>query len=182
MNAEQTVKTQREVQVLRIPSGEQIQLPADTPVVITQALGGSYTILVPSQAGLFRLNAEDADALGFEAPELKNAPAPAGGQATDQAVWDALKTCYDPEIPVNIVDLGLIYHCEVTPGEGGSQVSVKMTLTAPGCGMGPVLAREAEGKILAIPGVSGTSVELVWDPPWSPERISPEGRQRLGME
>ncbi len=182
MNAEQTVTTKREVQVLRIPSGEQIQLPPDTPVVITQALGGSYTILVPSQAGLFRLNAEDADALGFEATAVKTAIAPADAQGTEQAVWEALKSCYDPEIPVNIVDLGLIYHCEVAPGEGGSQVSVKMTLTAPGCGMGPVLAQEAEGKIMGIPGVAKAGVELVWDPPWSPDRISAEGRQRLGME
>ncbi|HEY2343992.1 MAG TPA: putative Fe-S cluster assembly protein SufT [Chthoniobacteraceae bacterium] len=181
MNDEQTVRTNREVQVLRIPSGEQIQLPADTPVVITQALGGSFTLLVPTQAGLFRLSAEDADAIGHEA-SAASAASPSAAHTTEEAVWSALRTCYDPEIPVNIVDLGLIYHCEVTPAEGGSQVSVKMTLTAPGCGMGPVLAQEAESKILTLPGVAKTSVELVWDPPWSPDRISAEGRQKLGME
>jgi len=179
MSAEQTVHTKREVAVLRIPSGEQITLPADTPVVITQALGGSYTLLVPTQAGLFRLSGEDADAIG----QVSAAPAAGGaGEVTDAAVIDVLKTCYDPEIPVNIVDLGLIYGCEVTPGEGGSRVAVKMTLTAPGCGMGPVIAREAEEKIGALAGVAAASVEVVWDPPWSPERISPEGRQKLGME
>ncbi|HWB60071.1 MAG TPA: iron-sulfur cluster assembly protein, partial [Chthoniobacteraceae bacterium] len=105
----------------------------------------------------------------------------ANGPAKEEAVWEALKTCYDPEIPVNIVDLGLVYDCRIAPGEKGSQVTVKMTLTAPGCGMGPVLAREAEEKITALPGVASASVELVWDPPWSPDRISAEGRERLGM-
>jgi probable FeS assembly SUF system protein SufT len=144
-------------------------------------LGGSFTLLVPTQAGLFRLSAEDGDAIGQE-PSAIGTAGTGGAQTAEEAVWSALRTCYDPEIPVNIVDLGLIYHCEVAPTEGGSQVSVKMTLTAPGCGMGPVLAQEAESKILALPGVAKTSVELVWDPPWSPDRISAEGRQKLGME
>ena len=179
--SEQTLKTTRVVEVQRIPSGEQIQLPEDTPVVITQALGGSFTLLVPSQPGLYRLSGSDADAIGHE-PLTEAGPAAVGGQVSENAVWGVLKTCYDPEIPVNIVDLGLVYSCELEPGEAGSRVNVKMTLTAPGCGMGPAIAREAEEKITGLPGVSGASVEVVWDPPWSPERISEEGRQKLGME
>jgi len=184
MSAEQTVHTVRDVQVLRIPSGEQIHLPVGTPVVITQALGGSFTLLVPSQAGLFRLSGEDADAIGHAAavPAASNAQEGQSGPETEEAVWAALKTCYDPEIPVNIVDLGLIYSCEIKPAEKGSDVSIKMTLTAPGCGMGPVLAKEAEEKIVGLPGVARVAVELVWDPPWSPERISAQGREKLGME
>ncbi len=179
--SEQNVKTNRPVEVSRIPSGEQIQLPADTEVIITQALGGSFTLLVPSQPGLYRLAGPDADAIG-QAPSSETAPAAVDGQVSEAAVWDMLKTCYDPEIPVNIVDLGLIYGCEQVPGEGGSAVRVRMTLTAPGCGMGPAIAREAEEKIAGLPGVSCASVEVVWDPPWSPDRISAEGRQKLGME
>jgi probable FeS assembly SUF system protein SufT len=179
MNGE-TLTTKRAVDVTRIPSGEQIQLPMDTPVVVTQALGGSFTLLVPSQAGLYRLAGTDADAIGQPVPTAA-APAAVGGQVSETAVWDVLKTCYDPEIPVDIVNLGLIYGCDIQPGEKGSAVNVKMTLTAPGCGMGPVLAREAEEKIGALPGVAGASVEVVWDPPWSPDRISAEGREKLGM-
>ena len=181
MSAEQNIRTTREVRVLRIPSGEQIHLPAGTPVVITQALGGSFSLLVPTQAGLYRLDGADADAIG-QTPLASEAPAATDGQVAEASVWDALKTCYDPEIPVNIVDLGLIYSCDIAPGEGGSRVGVKMTLTAPGCGMGPVIAKEAEEKVCALPGVASATVEVVWDPPWSPERISPEGRQKLGME
>jgi probable FeS assembly SUF system protein SufT len=179
--SDQAIKTTRPVEVLRIPSGEQIQLPQDTPVIITQALGGSFTLLVPSQPGLYRLAGPDADAIGHE-PTTEAAPAAIDGQVSEGSVWDMLKTCYDPEIPVNIVDLGLIYGCEVAPGEGGSTVRVQMTLTAPGCGMGPVIAREAEEKIVGLPGVSSANVEVVWDPPWSPDRISAEGRQKLGMD
>jgi len=177
----ETVKTTRAVEVARIPSGEQIQIPADTPVIITQALGGSFTLLIPSEAGLYRLTSADADAIG-QPPQSTSAPAAVDGQVSESAVWEVLRTCYDPEIPVNIVDLGLIYGCNIASAEGGSRVSVQMTLTAPGCGMGPVLAREAEEKISSLPGVASATVEVVWDPPWSPDRISAEGRQRLGME
>jgi probable FeS assembly SUF system protein SufT len=185
MSADQTVQTLREVEVLRIPSGDQFQLPAGTPVIITQALGGSFTLMVPSEGGLFRLNSADSDAIGHAPTAASGAPAAGGGSVeptTEAAIWSALKTCYDPEIPVNIVDLGLIYSCDLTPGENGSDVSIKMTLTAPGCGMGPVLAKEAEEKIVGLEGISRVAVELVWDPPWSPDRISPEGREKLGME
>lgn len=173
-----TITTLRDVEVTRIPSGEKITIPTDTQVVITQALGGSFTILVPSQAGLFRIEGRDADAIGQEKPaELAQ---PADGNL-EQAAWDQLKTCYDPEIPVNIVDLGLVYSLDIKSSESGSSVNVQMTLTAPGCGMGPIIAAEARQKILTIDGISDANVELVWDPAWSPDRISEEGKQKLGM-
>lgn len=167
--------TTRDVEVSRIPSGEKITIPAETKVVITQALGGSFTILIPSQAGLFRVEGHHADAIGKEIPTRTESTA---GGDLGQAVWDQLKTCYDPEIPVNIVDLGLIYGLEVN-AEG--KVSVQMTLTAPGCGMGPIIAAEAREKILTLDGVTDASVDLVWEPAWSPDRISEAGKEKLGM-
>lgn len=172
------VPLSRDVEAIRIPSGERMTLPAQTPVSVTQALGGSYTVLAADFGGLFRINGTDADALGMEATEIGSSEGP----FNEERVWQQLRNCYDPEIPVNIVDLGLIYGLDVTDEENGRRVSVKMTLTAPGCGMGPALAADAEQRILAVPGVSSASVELVWDPPWSPERISPAGREILGME
>ena len=174
MSSGTTVTTTRDVEVSRIPSGEKITLPSGTQVVITQALGGSFTILVPSQAGLYRIEGRDADSLGQDKPS--ESAQPANGNL-EEAVWGQLKTCFDPEIPVNIVDLGLIYSMDLKDGS----VTVQMTLTAPGCGMGPIIAAEARQKILTIEGVSDANVELVWDPPWSPERISEEGKQKLGM-
>ena len=178
MSTGTTINVSRDVEVTRIPSGEKITIPSGTQVVITQALGGSFTILVPSQAGLFRIEGQDADASG---QETAAAPASPVDGNVEQAVWNQLKTCYDPEIPVNIVDLGLIYSLELKPGESGSSVLVKMTLTAPGCGMGPIIASEARQKILSLEGISDADVELVWEPPWSPDRISEEGKQKLGM-
>ena len=179
MSHQYSATTSREIEVTRIPSGERITLPAGTQLVITQALGGSFTILVPSQAGLYRIEGQDADAIGekpMAAPE-----APRDGNL-EQAVWDQLKSCYDPEIPVNIVDLGLVYSLDIkSREEGGCDVTVQMTLTAPGCGMGPILASEARQKILTIDGVADANVDLVWDPPWTPDRISEEGKQKLGM-
>lgn len=168
----------RDVEVSRIPSGEKITIPAGTEVLITQALGGSYTILVPSQAGLYRIEGRDADAIGCEPSAEVTHSADA---SLEDNVWAQLKTCYDPEIPVNIVDLGLIYSLELKQAEAGASVIVQMTLTAPGCGMGPIIASEARQKILTIDGITEADVELVWDPPWSPERISDEGKQKLGM-
>jgi probable FeS assembly SUF system protein SufT len=167
----------RDVEATRIPSGEKSTLPAGTDVFITQELGGSYTVAV-ELSGLFRIDGRDADALGRE----PQAAAAAGeGPFEEQKVWEQLKNCYDPEIPVNIVDLGLIYSLEITDENGGKSVLVKMTLTAPGCGMGPALASDAQQRILTVPGVTSANVELVWDPPWSPDRISQQGRERLGM-
>ena len=169
----------REIEAIQIPSGNKITLAEGTAVLITQALGGAYTVHVPHQAGLFRIAGSDADALGKEDHE---AAATGDGPFDEEKVWAQLRNCYDPEIPVNIVDLGLIYGLEATDEAAGKRINVKMTLTAPGCGMGPALAADAEQRILSVPGVSSASVELVWDPPWSPERISPAGRETLGME
>jgi probable FeS assembly SUF system protein SufT len=180
MSHQYSATTSREIEVTRIPSGEKITLPAGTQLVITQALGGSFTILVPSQAGLYRIEGQDADAIG-EKPSVGAEPAPTGGDL-EQAIWDQLKSCYDPEIPVNIVDLGLVYSLDIKRHEAGDcDVTVQMTLTAPGCGMGPILATEARQKILTVDGVTDANVDLVWDPPWTPDRISEEGKQKLGM-
>ena len=171
----------REIEAIRIPMGDALLLPAGSEVMITQALGGSFTVLVANQAGLFRIKGADGDALG---KEVAAGGAAADGPFDEAQVWAQLRECYDPEIPVNIVDLGLIYSVEMADDESGKgkAVSVKMTLTAPGCGMGPSLAADAEQRILSVAGVARANVELVWDPPWSPERISPAGREKLGME
>jgi probable FeS assembly SUF system protein SufT len=168
----------RDVPAIQIPSGEKIVLKKDAPVIITQSLGGSYT--VATETGLARIDACNADALGLERPVETEAESK--GPADEKAVWEVLRTCYDPEIPVNIVDLGLIYDCTVLPQPGrGASVSVKMTLTAPGCGMGPAIAADAESRILALDGVDDATVEVVWDPPWNQEMISEAGKMKLGM-
>lgn len=169
----------RDVEAVQIPSGNMISLPAGTEVLITQHLGDAFTVYIPHQAGLFRVEGKDADALGRELAATQSSEGP----FAEEKVWDQLRNCYDPEIPVNIVDLGLIYSVDVDEdGSGkGKKIGVKMTLTAPGCGMGPTLARDAEQRILTVPGVASAFVELVWDPPWSPERISQAGREKLGM-
>ena len=171
----------RACEALQIPSGNKITLPAGTTVFITQSLGGSYTIA--TELGLARITEENADALGIESEEKESKQHDtATGPVDEKAVWDKLKTCYDPEIPVNIVDLGLVYDCIVQPQENrGANVHVKMTLTAPGCGMGPAIAAEARSKIESIPGVEEAEVELVWDPPWNQSMISEVGKMQLGM-
>jgi len=172
----------REVTATRIPQGEALTLPQGTPVIITQALGGTFTVVVPSEAGLYRINAEFADALGKESSVDGTSGQSAGTGPVDEAqIWEILKTCYDPEIPVNIVDLGLVYDLHVEQGAEGAKIAVNMTLTAPGCGMGPVIAQEAQQKILQLSGVAEANVQVVWDPPWSSDRISEEGRKKLGM-
>ncbi len=187
MSTDSSVLTlSRDIEAIQIPSGLTKKLPKGTPVIITQALGGTYTVVVEHSAGLFRVLAQDADALGKTAPEPAAgngaSPAKSEGPLEEEAIWEQLKTCYDPEIPVNIVDLGLIYSLEIKPQDGGGNlVEVKMTLTAPGCGMGPSIASDAQRKILTVPGVTDAQVDVVWDPPWSAERISPEGKSKLGM-
>jgi probable FeS assembly SUF system protein SufT len=170
----------RDVQAIQIPSGNQITLPSGTDVLITQQLGDSFTVHVASQAGLFRIQGGDADALGRQKPTASVGDGP----FSEERVWEELRQCYDPEIPVNIVDLGLVYSVEAGEDESGKgkRVGVKMTLTAPGCGMGPTLARDAEQRILSVPGVASANVELVWDPPWSPAMITSAGKEKLGME
>jgi probable FeS assembly SUF system protein SufT len=173
-----SISLTRDVQAVQIPSGNQVHLPTGTLVIITQQLGDSFTVYVVHQAGLFRIRGEDGDALGL----AKATGAPRASEFSEEAVWAELRQCYDPEIPVNIVDLGLVYSVNVADEEKGKHVHVQMTLTAPGCGMGPTLAREAEQRILALPNVSAASVELVWEPPWSPALISAAGKEKLGMD
>ena len=154
-------------------------LPAGTAVDITQTLGGSYTI--HAQGGLFRIAPQDADALGLERP-AESAAGPTGA-VNEQMVWDTLRTCFDPEIPVNIVDLGLVYDMQLAKSQdGGACVDVKMTLTAPGCGMGPAIAGDAQVKLLSLPGVDDAHVEIVWDPPWHHSMITEAGKKVLGLE
>ncbi len=173
----------RDCDAVRIPSGDPIRLLQGAHVTITQALGGSYT--VATSEGLARIREADGDALGVEvnrAGKGEEASVEPGTRVEESVVWGQLKTCYDPEIPVNIVDLGLVYDCVVEQPEGElAKVSVKMTLTAPGCGMGPVIAKEAEDKIQGLPGVGTVSVEVVWDPAWSQSMISEAGKMKLGL-
>jgi probable FeS assembly SUF system protein SufT len=173
----------RDTDAIQIPSGQKMMLPAGTQGVVTQTLGGSYTIATPY--GLSRIAEKDLDALGLEKPQTPNgAPKKiADGKSVDEKdVWEQLKQCYDPEIPVNIVDLGLVYDCRlIKKDDGATRVEVKMTLTAPGCGMGPAIAHDAQSKILSIDGVDEADVQLVWDPPWNQNMISEAGRMKLGM-
>lgn len=172
------VELSRDCEAIQIPAGHTVTLEKGTEAMLTQSLGGSYTLQVPAYGGLFRIAGRDADAIGLEPTA---APAAAEGTDLEQQIWDSLKTCYDPEIPVNIVDLGLVYDMRVSPADDGSRIDVKMTLTAQGCGMGASIAADARLKLLALPGVTDAEVEIVWDPPWTPQMISPEGRERLGM-
>jgi len=180
--SESATVLKREITATRIPQGEALTLPKGTPVIITQALGGSFTVVVPSEAGLYRIDAEYADALGKESsPDGAAGNSGAAGPVDEGQVWEVLKTCFDPEIPVNIVDLGLVYNLRIEAGAHGAKVAVQMTLTAPGCGMGPVIAREAQQKIALLGGVEDADVQVVWEPPWSPDMISAEGKMKLGM-
>ena len=169
----------RDCPATAIPAGTAIVLPRGLNVFITQSLGGNVT--VRTEQGLFQIARENASALeGFQAGE--ETPA-AVAEFSEQLVWDTLKTCFDPEIPVNIVDLGLIYDLAIEKtAAGGQQVEVKMTLTAPGCGMGPVIAEDARAKLARLPGVESAKVHIVWDPQWAPQMISPAGRKALGLE
>jgi probable FeS assembly SUF system protein SufT len=164
-----------------IPAGDVVTLPQGTDVFITQTLGGNVT--VRTDRGLFRIAKENVGVIGGYVASAATEPAAEVGEFSEQAVWTALKTCFDPEIPVNIVDLGLIYDLaiETTP-TGGHTIEVKMTLTAPGCGMGPVIAEDAREKIARLPTVEAAKVYIVWDPQWAPQMISETGRKVLGLE
>ena len=174
------ITLERDVRAVIIPAGEELLLRAGTSGFITQALGGSFTVYV--EGNLFRIAGIDADALGKEPtppPEVPDNPSDADIEAV---IWNQLKTCYDPEIPVNIVDLGLIYRCEVKAlGNGERSVDVDMTLTAPGCGMGDILVQDAREKIAIIPTVADVKVELVFDPPWNQSMMSDEARLQVGL-
>lgn len=180
----------REVQAVQIPSGESIELPALTKVRITQQLGGSYTVMTPY--GLARIDGANADALGPDIAEEQSSsseqkqsePLAEGEEPDEEAIWQQLKNVYDPEIPVNIVDLGLVYSMTVEPTEENKnlyKVTVQMTLTAPGCGMGPAIAEDAKSKVMLVPGVDSAEVNLTWEPAWDQSMISEEGRMILGL-
>ncbi|NBS86744.1 MAG: DUF59 domain-containing protein [Verrucomicrobia bacterium] len=168
------IQLKREVEVTAIPAGTKKRLAAGTAVVVTQDLGGTFTIHATSEGGLFRIEGKDADALGRKVVEA--GVVVAGKEVGEEEIWGVLKTCYDPEIPVNIVDLGLIYSMVLKTAE------VKMTLTAQGCGMGPSIAADARQKILSLPGVQEAEVDVVWEPAWGPQMITPDGRKKLGMD
>ena len=170
----------RDVEVAAIPYGDRLTLTMGTTVFITQALGGSYTAMT-DHGYLVRIEGRDADAIG-EPPVLPMTAEDTRGRSTQDLAWDQLKTCFDPEIPVNIVDLGLVYKCEAQPLEGGGErVKVEFTLTAPGCGMGDFLRQDVEQKLLAIPGVTGADVQVVLDPPWDQGMMSDVARLQLGL-
>jgi probable FeS assembly SUF system protein SufT len=170
----------RDVRAVMVPAGAEVTLKAGQAGYITQALGGSFTLYV--DGNLYRIPGEDADALGKEVVRAPELPPDATEQDILKATWDQLRTCYDPEIPINIVDLGLVYECEVKPNEDGTRtVEVKMTLTAPGCGMGEILVDDAKDKIERIPTVREAHVELVFDPPWNQSMMSEAARLQTGM-
>jgi len=177
--------TAREVEAVLVPSGERIVFPAGTWLVVQQALGGQFTVMTDMGA-LARIDGKDADALGpelvEEAKRFEAARAAASdGPFDEKRVWEALGTVYDPEIPASIVELGLVYNVASEPVEGGYKVLVHMTLTAPGCGIGPVLVDDVRRKLLGTPGVKEAEVELVFDPPWDPSRMSEAARLQLGF-
>lgn len=178
MSSYEVIILARDVDALLIPSGAHIYLPQGTEVTVTQQLGNTYTVNV--YGNLVRIHGKDADALGKESIQpLAELPDDA---SLDDKIWAQLKTCYDPEIPVNIVDLGLVYGCELQPTANGNfKANIIMTLTAPGCGMGPVLAEDVKQKLLVIPTVEEAEVELVFDPPWDRSMMSDMAKLELGI-
>ena len=171
----------RDVEVITIPFGTKTNLKEGEIGQITQALGGSYTVMIGGN--LFRIDGNDADAIGKEKYEqVQKSNDIDDSEIDEKAVWDVMKTCYDPEIPVNIVDLGLIYSCEFKIKDNGNKlVDIKMTLTAPGCGMGPVISDEVKQKVKNVQGVDEINLELVWDPPWDQSMISEAARLEMGL-
>ena len=183
MSSEQKILT-RDVEASVVPIGTKVTLQKGETAHITQSLGGTYTVIV--NGNMFRIESKDADALGLEAVIVPAFAAPSGGPMTreqlETKVWESLKTCYDPEIPVNIVDLGLIYDCHLTPiGTDNYKADVKMTLTAPGCGMGPVLAQDVQNKLVSLEPIDEANVELVWDPPWNQSMMTEAAKLQLGL-
>jgi len=174
------VRFERDCAAILIPAGEAVTLPAGSAGYITQSLGGSWTVFV--EGNLFRIAGADGDAIGKEPPAPLTLPEGADNQVIEHLVWQQLRTCFDPEIPVNIVELGLVYAAEVLPAESGQRrVEVKMTLTAPGCGMGDILIEDVRSKLELIPTVVDADVELVFDPPWNYSMMSEAARLETGM-
>jgi probable FeS assembly SUF system protein SufT len=177
----ETITVSRDCETTQIPSGIPHLLASGSKVRLTQALGGSYTVMT-DQGYMLRLGPKDADALGIDPATAAAAAQAAPTEFSEQLVWDQLKTVYDPEIPVNVVDLGLIYECKIAPLEDGNQIDIKMTMTAPGCGMADVLKMDIQRKLAALPTVRGLNVEVVFDPPWNPTRMSEAARLQLGLD
>jgi len=176
----ETVTLSRDVVGVLIPAGTRVELPEGAEASITQALGGSYTVQM--QGHLFRIEGKDADAIGKTPAGGPDIAPDASEDEVEKAVWQQMKTCYDPEIPIDIVELGLIYECRLEPAEDrGWRVRVIMTLTAPGCGMGDVLVADVKSKVLQIPGVREAEVELVFDPPWTREMMSEAAQLQAGF-
>ncbi len=187
MQTNEPVTLKRDVEASVIPVGTKVTLLAGEPAYITQTLGGSYTVIV--NGNMFRIEGKDADALGLEVAAKPAAPNPiANGPVNagqlEKDVWNQMRTCYDPEIPVNIVDLGLIYDCKIQPipgAENSYRVDVKMTLTAPGCGMGPTLQQDVQNKLLSLEAVDDVNVELVWEPQWNQGMLTEAAKLQLGL-
>ena len=174
------VRFERDCLVVLVPQGDEVTLPAGSIGYITQALGGSYTVFV--EGNLFRVAGRDADAIGKEPPEPLELPAGASDDEVEKLVWKQLRTCFDPEIPINVVDLGLVYEANVRHRDDGQrEVEVRMTLTAPGCGMGDILVDDERSKLELIPTVVEADVELVFDPPWNRNMMSEAARLETGM-
>lgn len=172
----------RDVDAAVVPVGTKVTLMKGEQAYITQSLGGSYTVVV--NGNMFRIADKDADALGMEVtkPVTTTLSGPVTQEVLEKQVWESLKTCYDPEIPVNVVDLGLIYDCHLTPiGNNSFKADVKMTLTAPGCGMGPVLAQDVQNKLISLEPIDEANVELVWDPPWNQGMMTEAAKLQLGL-
>jgi len=184
MKPHEPITLSRDCEAIQIPSGAKMVLQAGTIVMITQSLGDTYTVTT-DHGYMVRISGKDADAIDLQpaaAAPVATTEAPRDEADLEKLVWDQLRTCYDPEIPVNIVDLGLVYECRVTELEdGGHRADVKLTLTAPGCGMGGVLAADAQGKISGLAGVREANVEVVFEPPWNPSMMSEAARLELGM-
>jgi probable FeS assembly SUF system protein SufT len=181
MNGNEPKMLSRDVEAAVVPIGTKVTLQKGEQAYITQSLGGTYTVIV--NGNMFRIENKDADALGFQ-PETKasSTGTPVNQEHLEKEIWNQLRTCYDPEIPVNIVDLGLIYDCHISPlAPGSHKVDVKMTLTAPGCGMGPMLAQDVQNRLLGLEGVDDVAVELVWDPPWNQAMMTEAAKLQLGI-
>ncbi len=176
-NEDNRIRLIRDVEANMVPSGDKVTLVAGNLVQITQSLGGNYTIVI--NGNMAQISAKNADALGIEV-EMPDSDS-ISSEFSEQLIWDQLKTCYDPEIPVNIVELGLIYDLNIKDGEKGKKIDIKMTLTAPGCGMGPVISDEVDRKINALQNVENVNVELVWEPQWNQGMMSEAAQLELGM-
>jgi len=185
MQKEQPIVVKRDCEARMVPSGEKVVLSAGSTVWMTQSLGGSYSLMT-DRGYMVRIEGKDGDAIGMPTAEEGRPSASsvaASAEEMEEEVWEQLRSCFDPEIPVNIVELGLIYHCSLKPLPGGGyEAIVRFTLTAQGCGMGEVLKEDIERKLLTLPGVRQADVQLVWDPPWNQNRMSPSAKQELGIE